>query len=94
MAYLTRGAKLWLGVRVIVSAVFLAARVNPLRLSGEAVVAIVVLSVVLGIVETYRLREQVLLANFAVAPAMLGVMFAVPAIIGEYVLRTASVVLS
>jgi len=86
-AYISRGARLWLLTRALVCGVFLFVGTNPLQLSAAAIVGIVVLSVVLGFVETYSRRERVFVANLGLRPLWLGGLFAAPAIIGEVVLR-------
>ena len=86
-AYVSRGARLWLITRALVSGAFLYLGTNPLRLSAVAVGGIVVLSVVLGFVETYGRRERVFLANLALRPIFLSALFAAPAMIGEVALR-------
>ena len=86
-AYLSRGARLWLVTRAMLSGVFLLAGTNPVQLSAAVVVAIILLSVVLGFLETHRRREGAFLANLGVRPLVLGALFAGPAMIGEVALR-------
>jgi hypothetical protein len=86
-AYLSRGARLWLVARALLSAVFLLAGTNPVQLSAAAVVEVILLSVVLSFVETHRRRERAFLANLGVGPLVLGALFAGPAMIGEVALR-------
>lgn len=86
-AYLSRGARLWLVTRAMLSGVFLLAGTNPVQLSAAVVVAIILLSVVLGFLETHRRRERAFLANLGVRPLVLGALFAGPAMIGEVALR-------
>ncbi|MEO6878728.1 MAG: hypothetical protein ABI205_09625 [Gemmatimonadaceae bacterium] len=52
-----------------------------------AAVEVVVLSVVVCFVDTYRNRERALIANLGVRPVAVGALFAVPALVGEIVLR-------
>ena len=92
-AYLSRGARLWLAIRVTLSGVLLLAGANPIQLSAAAVVEIVFLSVVVSLLETQRRRERALLANLGVRPLLLGALFAGPALIGEVALQLAGAAL-
>jgi len=91
-AYLARGARLWLISRAMLSVVFLVAGTNPVRLNVGAVVEIILLSVGVSFLETKRRRERAFLSNLGVRPLTLGVLFAGPAIIGEFALRAAATV--
>ena len=92
-AYLSRGARLWLITRALVCGAFLLVGTNPLQLSLVAEVGIVVLSVVLGFVETYGRRERVFLANLGTRPIFLTALFAAPAMLGEVALRVVAAAL-
>ncbi len=59
-----------------------------------ATVEVVVLSVVVCFVETNRNRERALLANMGVRPVAVGALFAVPALVGEIVLRAVGAAVS
>lgn len=71
----------------MLSAVFLLATVNPLRVSAMAGLGIVLLTVAVGVLDTHRRRERVLLANLGVRLFAIGALFAIPALIGEPVLH-------
>jgi hypothetical protein len=86
-AYLSRGTRLWLITRAMLSGVILLAGINPVRLSAIAGVEIILLSVVVSVLETQRRRERAFLANLGVRPLTLGVLFAGPAVLGEVALR-------
>jgi uncharacterized RDD family membrane protein YckC len=86
-AYLSRGTRLWLITRAMLSGVFLLAGTNPVQLSAAAGVEIILLSVVVSALETRRRRERAFLANLRVRPLMLGALFAGPAMVGEVALR-------
>jgi hypothetical protein len=86
-AYLSRGARLWLIIRVALSGVFLLAGTNPIQLSAGAAIEIIVLSVVVSFLETRRCRERAFLANLGIGPLMLVALFAGPAMIGELALH-------
>jgi hypothetical protein len=86
-AYLTRGAKLWLLARALLTLGFMQAAIDPFRLSAVAFVTVVVLSVALGFLEIRRHRERALLGNLGVSPFMLGALFTGPALVGEIAIR-------
>jgi hypothetical protein len=86
-AYLSRGARLWLVTRVLLSGVFLLAGTNPVQLPVATGVEIVLLSIGVSFLETRRRRERAFLANLGVRPVMLGALFAGPAMLGEAALR-------
>ena len=86
-AYLFRGASIWIVARAAIAVVLVLADGDPLRLSTTALVAVLVLVVALGWIETRRRREGVLLANLGVSPYLLSGLFAVPGVLGEIVLR-------
>ena len=88
-AYVVRGAWLWLGTRAILAIVLLFAGGRPLDLGGRGDLLTVALAVGLSFLETHLRGERLLLANLGVHPAMLGVLFAVPALAGEIVLGLA-----
>ena len=86
-AYLSRGARLWLIVRAMLSGVFLLAGTNPVRLSALVGVEIVLLTGAVSFLEIRRRRERALLANLGVRPLVCGALSAAPALIGELALR-------
>lgn len=86
-AYLVRGAVCWLSTRAIVSSLLWLAGLTAFRLSPIAALEMVALSVVVAVVDTFRRREGVLLANLAVHPLALGSVLAIPATLGELLLR-------
>lgn len=92
-AYVARGLWLWLGLRVSISFVFLFGGTTPLRLATSTVVAIVVVSALLGLLETARRSERALLGNLGVTRLSLGALLVVPPTMGELVLQAARVVL-
>ncbi|MGQ0539640.1 MAG: hypothetical protein ACT4R6_11870 [Gemmatimonadaceae bacterium] len=85
-AYALRGLRLWVGTRVLVSLVLMWAETHPLRLSAGAIIQLILLSVTVCFVDTWRHRERALLGNLAVSPLVLAGLFSVPSILGETVL--------
>jgi len=85
-AYLGRGARLWLAVRLLASGILLVAGLNPLRLAPAAVVEIVVFSVIACLVDTYWHHERAWLGNLGIRPLTLGSLFVFPALLGETIL--------
>jgi hypothetical protein len=94
MAYLGRGAALWVAARAVVTAVLFVGRADPFTLSAGATVAMILTTVAAGLFDTYRSGERTLLANLAVSPSLLCALFAAPAIVGEGAIRLAAAVLS
>jgi hypothetical protein len=93
-AYLFRGALLWIVARVAIAGALVLAGSDALKLSTAALVAVVMLIVALGWIETSRRREGALLANLGVSPVLLSVFFAGPALLGEFVLRFGAALLA
>ncbi len=85
--YATRGAFLWAGSRALLSCLLLVARVNPMELSVAATMTMVVGTVALGYADLSRRHERILLANLAITHGMLVTFFAVPALLGEIIVR-------
>lgn len=81
--FLIRGAWLWLGARLLASAVIALAGTNPLDFSFMASLLIVVISAALGAVDMVRRHERALLENLGVSRMTLLAFFAGPAILGE-----------
>ena len=88
-AYLVRGAVVWVGARLMISAVLFLAGVNPGRVGIGVSVAIIAIAVALGFVETRRQRERVLLANLGVSLSSLATLPGAPAIAGELLVNVA-----
>ena len=82
-SYFARGAKLWFATRAALTALFLMAGFDPLRLSATTLIGIVVLTAALGYVDVRRRRERALLGNLGVSPLALGAFLAGPPIVGE-----------
>jgi len=82
-AFLTRGAWLWIGARLLASAVIALAGTNPLDFSLMASLLIVGVSTALGAVDVVRRHERALLENLGVSRMMLLAFFAGPAALGE-----------
>lgn len=82
-AYCFRGARLWLTLRALLSALFVVAGGEPFDVPVAVAVAIIALSVFLSFLDTYRYRERVMLGNLGVRPSVLAGLFFIPAIIGE-----------
>lgn len=91
--YLARGARLWIGTRLLGSAVVALAGMHPLRLSFASTLVIVGASTALGLVDLLRRHELALLDNLGVSRATLAGFFAGPAIIGELSISLAVLVL-
>jgi hypothetical protein len=90
-AYLSRGARLWLLTRLLLSGVFLLAGTTPVPLSAAVGVEFILLNVAVSVLETRRRRERAFLANLGLRPLILGALFAGPAMIGEVALRVGGV---
>lgn len=60
---------------------------DPVRLSTPVMVALVVLTVAICFLDTYRHRERAFLGNLGVGPLLLATMFVTPVLIGELALR-------
>jgi hypothetical protein len=93
-AYLRRALLLWLVLRGAITFVLLIAGADIWKLSTTALVEVVLLTVVLGWLEILRHRERTLLSNLGVSPLALSILFAVPAMLGEAVLRIGATVLA
>jgi hypothetical protein len=85
---------LWIVTRATVTGALVLAGGDAIELSMTALVAIVLLIVALGWIETRRRREGALLANLGVSPFMLSVLFAGPALLGEFVIRLGAALLA
>ncbi|MEO7043431.1 MAG: hypothetical protein ABI035_14305 [Gemmatimonadaceae bacterium] len=92
--YATRGALLWVATRAILIAIFLRGGFDPFQLSAAAMGGVVLLSVVVCFLETYRRHERALLGNLAVRPVTLIVLFATPALLGEVAIRIVRLVIA
>lgn len=86
-AYMFRGAKLWLLLRTLLTGLFLLGGSPSILLPVSVLCGVVALSVFLAFLDTYRYRERVLLGNLGVRPVVLGMLFLIPAAIGETTLR-------
>jgi hypothetical protein len=86
-AYLRRGLLLWLLLRAVITSVLFIAGAEIWQLSATALVEVVLLTVLLGWLEILRHRERTLLNNLGVSPLILSSLFAVPAMLGEAMLR-------
>jgi len=84
-AYFRRGAVCWLGTRAIVTCVLFFGAL-PVRLTAFAAFEMVLLSIGISVLETFRQRETVLLGDLSIHPLELGSIFAAPAVLGELVL--------
>jgi hypothetical protein len=86
-----RGARLWLLLRVLLTVFFFLDGSPSIRVPLAVLIAIILLSVFISFLDTYRYRERVLLGNLGLRPAILGILFFIPAAIGEGALRIGSV---
>lgn len=86
-AYVVRGLWLWVGVRALVAAVFAMAELGPLPLSFGSAIQVVLLCVIVGFVDIRRRHERALLGNLGLGNAVMALLFVVPAIFGEIILR-------
>ena len=82
-AYTLRGARLWLGTRAIVSLLIVSAGAHPLSQSAAAIFYVVLLSVAVCFIDTWRHDERALLGNLGVSAPVLACLYALPAILGE-----------
>jgi hypothetical protein len=85
-SYLARGAWLWIGARLLVSAPLVLAGMDPLDLTFQTAMLIVGGSVLLGLLDVYRRHERALLENLGVSRLVLFAFLAAPAIIGEVII--------
>lgn len=88
-AYLIRGVVLWLLARLLISVAMLLADADPLALSPRASAIIILVATALGLAQTMRLREGVLLGNLGVSRPMLAICLALPAFAGELIIALA-----
>lgn len=80
-----RGFALWLGTRLVVSAVLFFGKVDPLRITFGMASVVIALTTALGFVDLLRRHERILLGNLGVTWAAQAIMLAGPAAIGEAV---------
>jgi hypothetical protein len=85
-AYSLRGVRLWFGVRAIASLFIALAGGNALRLSPGEILNVVLLSVAVCFIDTWRNHERALLSNLAVTQLALVGLYALPAVLGELLL--------
>lgn len=85
-AYVARGARLWVALRGLVTAVLLLGAGDLFRPSFSTASQIVVLSVAIGFVDIHRRRERALLGNLGLGPSAITMFFGVPALLGELLL--------
>jgi hypothetical protein len=90
--YLARGARLWIGVRLMGSVMLALAGTNPLHPTFTTTMLIVGVSAVLGVVDMHRRHERALLQNLAVSRTSFLVLFAGPALLGELCMSLAATV--
>lgn len=81
--YLTRGALLWLGARLLAGAVIALAGADPLYLNASSALLLVGISVALGLADIHRRHERALLENLGVSRFARVAFFALPALVGE-----------
>lgn len=82
-----RGALIWLGTRMLSSAVIFLAGANPFVLTVAASVGVMALATILGFVQTARMREQVFLANLGISLPAITPFLLAPAMAGELLIR-------
>jgi len=82
-ALVLRAFGIWIGIRAIVAAILLVARMDPIRLGPASVGEVVLLCIVVCTLDSLRRRERALFANLGIRPAVLVMIFAVPSAIGE-----------
>jgi uncharacterized membrane protein YfcA len=88
--YLARGARLWIGVRLMGSAMMALAGTDPLHPAFAATMLIVGASAVLGVVDMHRRHERALLENLAVSRTSFFGFFVGPALVGELCIALAA----
>jgi hypothetical protein len=81
--FASRGVRLWVGTRLLGSAVVGLAGMNPLFLGFWSSCLFVAVCLALGLADIRRRHERALLANLAVPPLANVAFFAIPAFIGE-----------
>jgi hypothetical protein len=90
--FFLRGARLWLGTRAAILAASLMADEPVVWLDATGVAIMVGLAVAVCFLDSRRHHERALLGNLAMSPVVLGILFVVPAGIGEtlmYILERA-----
>lgn len=92
--YAQRGMRLWASTRALASLLIVLAEGHPLRTSPTVIVQLVLLSVAVCFVDTWRLRERALLGNLGVSPAVLAGLFGLAAMTGEGLLLLAGSLLA
>lgn len=88
-AYLARGFRLWVVLRAAATAVLVATPGGSPKLSAEMVIILTALCVSAGLLDTRAHGESALLANLGIELPIIGVFFAVPALLGEVALHFA-----
>ena len=93
-AYLTRGAMSWLATRVVVTCVLLLGGPGGMRLWAPATSEMVGVSAAAGFVDPFRRRESALMGNLEIHPIVRTGALAMPAILGEALVRVLGTVVS
>ena len=88
-AYAVRGVRIWVGVRLLVSAVLFVSGFDPFTIGMGGGFEVVLLSIGVSTVDTYRHHEGAWLANLGVQPAVLCCLFGAPALLGEIAIGVA-----
>lgn len=88
-AYLSRGAWLWLGLRLLLGLVFALFSASPLRLPFAVSAAIVAAACVLSYLDLRRRHENSLLHNLGMPVMLIVAISTVPAILAESAIEIA-----
>ena len=86
-AYVARNLKLWTLTRLVISAVLLSAKTNPLRLSPITIIGIALCCAIVSVIEIYRRHEFDLLGNLGVGSLAIGALALGPPLFGELLLH-------
>lgn len=71
----------------MVAAVFATAQLEPLPLSFGSVIEVILLCTAVGFLDIRRRHERALLSNLGLGNVSIAVLFIIPAILGEVILR-------
>jgi hypothetical protein len=92
-ALLRRSTRLWMVVRAALSGLVFLAGTNPLRLPVATTVGVLVICVAVGYVELHINHERDLFANLGIKRRNLALLFLMPALAGEMLVRAVAALL-
>ena len=85
-AYLSRGIRLWIAVRLLVSAVYLLGGASPVQMWRSGSIALVAVTALLTYVDLGVRKERALIANLGMSVAGMVAICSAPALAGEIII--------